>query len=199
MISTTFPQISTSSSFQKSYNYPIYQEQLLPTKASDKQRTQPSNEPTKLDIFESIHSMWSFFKSSTKLSAERIIPEQQKVIKIREEVLSTYYTFEFQSSYVESMYSLQETEKIQKFLEMNQFLVPLLYTAFFQIKKYFPDAVVLLNFDQEYEDDQQLMATIITNKSPDEAFQRLQQLDEQWWLEALDDAKMKLSINLEFK
>jgi hypothetical protein len=86
------------------------------------------------------------------------------------------------------------SEWIKSSLEKNQFLVPLLYAAFFQIKKYFPDAVVLLNFDQEYEDDQQLMATIITNKSPDEAFQRLQQLDEQWWLEALDDAQIKLSI-----
>ena len=49
------------------------------------------------------------------------------------------------------------------------------------------------------EDNLQLIASIITNRSPDEAFQQLKQFDEQWWLDALDKAEMKLTISLEFE
>jgi hypothetical protein len=98
---------------------------------------------------------------------------------------------------IEFLYSVQEPEKVQSFLEANKFLVPLLLTAYVHIQEHFPGSVVRLEMDAE--DNSQLIASIITNRSPDEAFQQLEQFDEQWWLDALDKAEMKLTISLEFE
>ena len=182
--------VSTSLSLRNSYNYPVYRDQSASKKSDEQQKISP---------FKPIHSVWSFFKSNTLASAELIFQEQQKVIKNWEESLSTFYIFEFQIYCIESFYSIEETEKIQNFLEVNRFLAPLLFTAYFKIKKYFPDATVLLGFDSEYKNDQRLISTILTGKLPDEAFQQLQQLDDQWWLDALGESQMMLSIGLEFK
>ena len=95
------------------------------------------------------------------------------------------------------LYHIQEPEKVQNFLEENKFLVPLLLTAYTHIQEHFPGSAVRLKMDEE--DQSQLIASIITNRSPDDAFQRLEQFDEQWWLDALDKAEMKLTISVEFE
>jgi hypothetical protein len=197
MVSYTSHQ-STSLPIQKSFNYPIQPESPLPASLG-RQQTSQKVEQQAPSFIKQLHSVWSFFRSASRVSSELIFQEQQKVIKNWEESLSTFFISESQIQYIELLYLLQETEKIQRFLEENQFLFPLLITTFVHIQEYFPESTVQLNLDQGDEMSPQLVATILTNKSLDDAFYQLRQFDEQWWLDTLKDTELKLSINLEFE
>jgi hypothetical protein len=97
-------------------------------------------------------------------------------------------------------YSLRHSRKVQKFLEENFFLVPLLIEARHYISKYFPASATFLDVETDPEEKtKQLVALIATNLSPDDAYRQLKQLDEDWWLGALSQAQMKLCISVEFK
>lgn len=53
--------------------------------------------------------------------------------------------------------------------------------------------------DSEAVNESQLVIFIATNLTPDKAVERLDQLDEDWWLDALEQSQGKLCINLEFR
>lgn len=100
---------------------------------------------------------------------------------------------------ISSAYSFRNPRKVWTFLEENPFLVELLMEAPTYITKYFPGSQVYLEVEAEPEsmDDQQLVAAIATSGSANEAYKKLKQLDEDWWLDALDRAHMKLCITVE--
>lgn len=99
------------------------------------------------------------------------------------------------------LYTFREPAEVLKFLERDQFLAPFLIEAYSKIRQYFPNSRVFLEVDTDPEErnSQQLVAFIATKFSPDEALCRLKQFDEDWWLDALDQAQTKLCINLEFE
>jgi len=115
--------------------------------------------------------------------------------------ISTFYFFEAQLQLLELIYSFRNLREVQRFLETHKFLAPLLIEAYFEIGKYFPNPRVFLEVDTDPEEanDQQLVAFIAINCAPNEALRKLKQFDEDWWLDALDRAQKKLSINLEFE
>ena len=108
--------------------------------------------------------------------------------------------FEAQFQYITFIYSLRHSRKVQSFLEENFFLIPLLIEAQYYIARYFPTSEVFLEVETDPEEkEDQLVALIATSLSPDNAYRQLKQFDEDWWLDTLSQAQMKLCISVEFK
>ncbi len=91
---------------------------------------------------------------------------------------------------------------MKKFLAAHPFLEPLLVETYDKIGNYFgpqPEVVLEVVADPEADDDRELFTFIRTSLPPQEALEKLDQLDENWWLDAGDQADGKLCIHLEFK
>jgi hypothetical protein len=101
---------------------------------------------------------------------------------------------------VEKLFSLRNSQAICSFLERNGFLIPLLIEANIEIKKHFPDSRLYLDLISDPEvDERQLFLYICTNLTPREARPNLNRLDNDWWLAALDRARGKLCVSLEYQ
>jgi len=114
---------------------------------------------------------------------------------------STVYVPAIAIRWLESLYIFRKPEEVSQFLKANPFLVPLLLEAHGQIENYFgPHPTVALEVitDPEAMDDRELFAFICTSLPPDEALVRLDRLDEEWWLDAMDRAEGKFCIHVEF-
>ena len=88
-------------------------------------------------------------------------------------------------SSLEQLYIFRKPEEVSRFLQVYPFLVPLLLEAHDRIGAYFgPRQEVVLEVvtDPEAVADRQLVAFIQTELHPVEALDRLDQLDEDWWL-----------------
>jgi hypothetical protein len=79
-------------------------------------------------------------------------------------------------------------------------LVPLLDAAYDITTRYFAPLSLALEViaDPDSADDQQMVLFVVLKGTPTEAFAKLQRFDEEWWLDAMDEAKGKLCISLEF-
>jgi hypothetical protein len=102
---------------------------------------------------------------------------------------------------LENQYIFKDRNQVTSYLENHSFLVSLLLEAYSKIETYFPEhpQVFLEVFiDPEVSDDTQMVASIKTNLSPDEALERLDSFDRQWWLPSMDRAKGELCIHVEF-
>jgi len=116
------------------------------------------------------------------------------------ETLSTYPTLELET--LERLYTLRRQSEVIEFLGDNPFLFPFLDEAYEQIRNYFgKSAQVGLEVitDPEVAREQELVIFIRTNLSPDEAFEKLEQLGEGWWLDAPFNVREKLCIDVEFE
>jgi hypothetical protein len=102
---------------------------------------------------------------------------------------------------LEQLYDFRKPEEVSHFLEMNPFLVPLLRAAYPHIRKYFPSSKIFLQAvaDPEAMDEEQLVVFIIVDHDPDKASEALNQLDKDWWLDAMERSQDKLCITLEFR
>lgn len=102
---------------------------------------------------------------------------------------------------LEQLYDFRKPTEVAHFLEVNPFLVPLLREAYTYIRKYFLSSKLFLGVvaDPEAIDEEQLVVFIAVNYDPDEASKALNQLDEDWWLDAMERAQDKLCITLEFQ
>jgi|GEM_PF-608970 hypothetical protein len=106
-----------------------------------------------------------------------------------------------ESQPLEQLYAFRKPTETLHFLEANPFLVPLLQEAYANIRKYFPYSELFLEVitDPEAIDEKQLVVFIAVEQNPDEASQALDQLDENWWLDAMERVQDKLCITLEFR
>lgn len=99
------------------------------------------------------------------------------------------------------IYKVRDQSKVGQFLEAHSFLIPALKVLHSKVRYYFggqTTTMLEVIVDPEAMDDTQLFAFIQTHLLPDEAHDRLEQLDEQWWLDEMDKTRGKLSIHLEF-
>ena len=112
---------------------------------------------------------------------------------------STVRVHQGEIQWLERLYTFRERSDVLWFLERYPFLVPLLLEAYGKIGDYFPYSQVFLEVvtDPEAVGDYQLVVFIATNFDPDEADDRFERFDEDWWLDALDQAQGVLCINLE--
>ena len=102
---------------------------------------------------------------------------------------------------LERLYDFRGREEVLQFLDRYSFLVPLLFEAYSEIENYFelyPQVFLEVFTDPEAIDDRQLVAFIRTNLTPNEVLNRLDWLDEEWWLDNMDRARGKFCIDVEF-
>jgi len=73
--------------------------------------------------------------------------------------------------------------------------------AYGKIREYFPSAKLILEVvaDPEADKEKELVIFIRTNLPPDEALDRLELLDRNWWLDASLDSGEKLCIHVGFE
>lgn len=102
---------------------------------------------------------------------------------------------------VERRYRFREPSEVRRFLLEHTFLIPLLVEACDTINGYFtaPHLNLELIAEPEGSDDPQLVLFVAVEQPPAQAFACLQRFDNEWWLEAIDEAKGRLCISLEFE
>ena len=102
---------------------------------------------------------------------------------------------------IERLYALRKPLQVRRFLGEHDFLVPLLVAAYEVTPRYFAPLSLALEViaDPDSIDDQQLVLFVILQLTPAEAFAKLQRFDNEWWLDAMDEARGCLCISLEFR
>lgn len=103
--------------------------------------------------------------------------------------------------HLEMRYQLRERENVIGFLEQHAFLLPVLVELNAPIQRYFPGAVCALEVfhDPDSPDHAQLLVAIGTPLPADEALNRLDELDANWWHANRQRTQRKLVIDTEFQ
>lgn len=102
---------------------------------------------------------------------------------------------------VERLYSLRTPLQVRRFLGEHPFLAPLLVAAYDVTIRYFTPLSLALELiaDPDSTDDEQLVLFVALQLTPPEAFAKLERFDNEWWLDAMDEAQGHLCISLEFR
>jgi hypothetical protein len=99
-------------------------------------------------------------------------------------------------------YTLRRSEEVIEFLSRHSSLLEILDEAPRQIQRHFgmgSDSLILeVVKDPEAEGDEELILFIRANLPVDQALQKLDLLDDAWWLEAGSRTQGDLGMNLEF-
>lgn len=103
-------------------------------------------------------------------------------------------------THLSKIYTFRNPPEVSEFLSSNIFLIPLIEEAYRKIREYFPQTELILEvlYDPE-ADNKELVIFIHTNLPPDEALNKLEQLDKNWWLDASLEAEGRLCIHMEFE
>lgn len=98
-------------------------------------------------------------------------------------------------------YAFRRPSEVYDFLNDNVSLLPLLQEANREIRDYFPEENLILEVvaDPEVDNIKELVVFIQTTINPDEALNKLEMLDENWWLDASLETFGKICIHLEFQ
>jgi hypothetical protein len=102
---------------------------------------------------------------------------------------------------LEKLYNFRRPVEVKGFLAAPPFLVPLLGEAHDKIGEYFgphPKVVLEVVTDPEADDDRRLFVFNQTSPPPDETLDRLDRLDDDWWLDAGDRGEGKFCLDVEF-
>jgi hypothetical protein len=94
----------------------------------------------------------------------------------------------------ESMYHLRKPSKIRVFLEDNEFLDPIITEAYGKLQKHFPSSAIFMEVVQN-----ELVISIGTTLSPEDADEKLDSFDEEWWIDASARSNARLCITVEFQ
>ncbi|MBS3908738.1 MAG: hypothetical protein KGZ93_03820 [Actinobacteria bacterium] len=100
---------------------------------------------------------------------------------------------------LEKMYDLRGGTEVMGLIEKQPFLSTLLIDAYRKVLSYFPEAHRYLDVirDPESPEGSRLALYIATTLAPEEAVERLEQFDEDWWLDTIDNTRGKLIIDVE--
>ena len=101
---------------------------------------------------------------------------------------------------IETLYSFRDAHEVTGFLQEYPFLIPLLQEAYIHIKRHFPHSDVALRVmtDPEVMGGKQLIVFILVEQTAKEASPVIDQLDEEWGLDAMERVQDLLCITLEF-
>jgi hypothetical protein len=114
---------------------------------------------------------------------------------------STVFALEMALRQIESWYTVKEPRAVRKFIQKHPLLVDLLIEAYTPLTDFFgPDPQVSLSVvsDPEEAGLDELVGSIQTPLSPDEALERLDAFDEYWFLDQLNRTNGRLNFNLDF-
>lgn len=99
-------------------------------------------------------------------------------------------------------YYLINSRSVCDYLKAHDFLIPILFELRKKIDQYFSsDTLSNLELFTDPEDDNsasKLFALILTSLSSDDASTRLEQLDEEWWLDQPREVRRVLSIDVDY-
>ncbi len=100
-----------------------------------------------------------------------------------------------------SKYTLRNAKEVSDFLSDNKYLLPLLIEAHDRIRDYFPTEILFLEVatDPDEVGEKELVIYICTSQKPKEAVEKLDRLDENWWLDASTISESKLLIQVEYE
>lgn len=98
------------------------------------------------------------------------------------------------------MYTLSNFSKLLHFLDENQYLIPVVIEAHEELRKRFPSEKLLLEVvsDPEADGYDELFAYIFTSLPVEDGLQRLNDLDDMWFLNELDRTNGLFNFNLRF-
>lgn len=100
------------------------------------------------------------------------------------------------------LYEFRNEVAVEGFLEDRPLLIQLLFNAHKKIREYFdPGSQLSLTVvaDPEAQEERELFLFIQTGLHPRAARTLLAELDREWWLDAMLDAKGEMTISLEFR
>ena len=129
-----------------------------------------------------------------------IIKAIQKLYDVIEKNMNIEEYLSQKLALLSEIYVFRRSPEVKEFLTDNIYLISLVVDAYEKIGEYFPQATLILEVVSDPEDNtRELVIFIHTDLPPDDALNRLEQLDENWWLKASLDAGGKLCIHIEFK
>jgi hypothetical protein len=99
------------------------------------------------------------------------------------------------------LYEFRDSAAVEAFLEEKPFLIRLLFNAYGKIREYFPPGsrlVLKVVADPEAQEERELFVFIQTKLPPRAARPLLAELDREWWLDAMLDARGQMTIGLEY-
>lgn len=149
-----------------------------------------------------LHNIWSSRKSLDKniFFYEKPVQKCKEIYRFDVTTASVVLYPDEMIQSIEEFYSFKKYLEVSMFLKKHGFLFPLLLQAPQYIWNYFGKGTSLtleVVTDPEWG-DQQLVLGIQTNLDVHEALDRLDQLDEQWWIRASGASQGKLCIQLEY-
>jgi hypothetical protein len=100
---------------------------------------------------------------------------------------------------LEEIYSFRNVEAVRRFLHAHPHLIEVILEAYPYLVRHFgPNPQVMLEVvrDPEAERSEQLFAYILTSLNADEALDRLDRLDEEWFLDQFDRVGNLFNFNL---
>jgi len=101
---------------------------------------------------------------------------------------------------LEDLYIFRRADEVRRFLTAYLELIEFLLEAYAHLQRHFgPDPQVVLEVvsDPEIEGSEELFTYIRTSLPVDEALARLDSLDEEWFLDQLDQVGRQFNFNLE--
>ena len=100
---------------------------------------------------------------------------------------------------VRAAYEFSDEDEVTARLEEYPFLIPLLEEARGYLAKHFgPDAPVRIDPASDITgEDRSLFARVATDLPPRQALDRLNDFDEEWWLDALSASRNLLHFDVE--
>jgi len=97
----------------------------------------------------------------------------------------------------------KDSNEILSFLEKNYFLIPIVFEADGEIKKYFPhidaEDLKLEKFFNLETQEEKLYIVIMVDLTPEEALIKLDELKSSWWRSNIKKTQWKLRIDVDFK
>jgi addiction module HigA family antidote len=83
---------------------------------------------------------------------------------------------------IASKYSIQSPNEVRRFLAAHDFLPPFLIEAIEPLRQYFPGHALSLSVQTDPDTRvKKLLLSIDIQNNPDQAMQRLDQMDAEWW------------------
>jgi hypothetical protein len=103
-------------------------------------------------------------------------------------------------SWLQPGYILPQPSSVGSFLQEHKELVSLLTEACKELRKYFSteDFKLQVVSDPEIAGEKQLFVYVFTSLSVTDALKKIDEFDEQWWLDRIDRANGLLNFNLRF-
>jgi bifunctional DNA-binding transcriptional regulator/antitoxin component of YhaV-PrlF toxin-antitoxin module len=130
-----------------------------------------------------------------KKEGQRVIIETQA---IEEKPTLPIKQLKVENLQIKELYQIRNAEEVWRFLEVHQYLVPLLIEAHSHIRKYFPTANLVLEYaaDPEIAGEEQLLVLIAFGENVDQDHEALQRFNHDWWFDVYDQAFNDVCIML---